>query len=50
MNNGGESQKDLPSEKKETAEQDVEGYGYCATNKQRCMQDCSGSALISTLN
>lgn len=29
---------------------EVEGYAYCATDKQRCMQDCNGTALLSTLN
>jgi len=29
---------------------DVEGYGYCATDKQKCMQDCNGTPFISTLN
>lgn len=31
-------------------ENEVEGYSYCATDKQRCMQDCNGTAFLSTLN
>lgn len=34
----------------QNADVEVEGYGYCATDKQRCMQDCNGSAFLSTLN
>lgn len=38
-------------EKKEDA---VEGYAYCATNKQRCLNDCGGNGnatpFLSDLN
>ena len=25
------------------SKEDVEGYAYCATNKQRCLNDCGGN-------
>lgn len=40
---------DLKKDEK-SQENEVEGYSYCATDKQRCMQDCNGSAFLSTLN
>lgn len=34
----------------EIVDAEVEGYGYCATDKQRCMQDCNGASFLSTLS
>lgn len=45
-----ENQGDVQEGKETYQDSDVEGYAYCATDKQRCMQDCSGSSLLSTLN
>ena len=36
------------------SKEDVEGYAYCATNKQRCLNDCGGNGnatpFLSDLN
>ena len=33
----------------DTAEE-IEGYDYCTTKKQKCLNDCAGSPMLSTLD
>lgn len=44
--------KELENEIKNEGEEleDVEGYTVCASSKQRCLSDCSGGPIMSTLN
>lgn len=30
--------------------EDIEGFSYCSSSKQKCMTDCSGNPVISTLS
>lgn len=33
----------------EIEDEDVEGYSYCASSRQKCMTDCDGTPIMSTL-
>ena len=39
---------------KEITEDTIEGYAYCATTKQKCLNDCGGGGVttpfLNTLN
>lgn len=47
-----ENEKDLikGTEECKENEESVEGYSYCDSHKERCLNDCSGSPFISVLN
>ncbi len=44
----------LKGEKKNIADvertEDIEGFSYCSSSRQKCMTDCSGNPVISTLS
>ena len=34
----------------EVTAEEIEGYDYCTTKKQKCLNDCAGSPMLSTLD
>ena len=34
----------------EVTAEEIEGYDYCTTKKQKCLKDCAGSPMLSTLD